>query len=474
MKSLLVGNGVNIQFGGKAYSNYFIMQRIKFRAKLDSYLGLFGNALTSSEIISIFDGFVNIANAIRDGKYDELTKDKDDTEALIDFKNRYTKRITKSYEIMLEDWFLLIHMFFLKNADLVENKTLAIQGFERLILDAIYNGGKIQELYLKMSKKVKRFYNSYDKIFSLNYDSNIEMLTNKKVFHLHGDFRVLANSENTGNVQGYIRSQEGKLVIVSGMEHCFCNALLNYSGKLKYKTANDFHKLIMASNDFPARYQYDQKFKEQLLDLKEKKPFEYQMIMTKIQHPELNMATEYYFDEFKSITDELDIIGMSPNNDDHIFNLIRNNKSLRKVVFYYFSEAEKNYIEEYFSGNLFSCESVKDLWKSLDCTPQKYNCNYSVPSNIDQFISCFNQMSGCVATKDEILKEISAIPQFEMERLCQLVKKDMNQRNPEHISTNEADFLKSMASISYIALQEGILPSALFLIYVMNSKYLEK
>lgn len=28
MKSLLLGNGVNIQFGGKAYSNYFIMQRI--------------------------------------------------------------------------------------------------------------------------------------------------------------------------------------------------------------------------------------------------------------------------------------------------------------------------------------------------------------------------------------------------------------------------------------------------------------
>ena len=50
---------------------------------------------------------------------------------------------------MLEDWFLLIHMFFLKNDDLVKNKTSAIQGFERLILDAIYNGGKIQELYLK-------------------------------------------------------------------------------------------------------------------------------------------------------------------------------------------------------------------------------------------------------------------------------------------------------------------------------------
>ena len=59
---------------------------------------------------------------------------------------------------MLEDRFLLIHMFFLKNDDLVKNKTSAIQGFERLILDAIYNGGKIQELYLKMPKKVKQFY----------------------------------------------------------------------------------------------------------------------------------------------------------------------------------------------------------------------------------------------------------------------------------------------------------------------------
>ncbi len=54
---------------------------------------------------------------------------------------------------MLEDWFLLIHMFFLKNNELTDNISSAIQGFERLILDAIYNGGKIQELYLRMSKK---------------------------------------------------------------------------------------------------------------------------------------------------------------------------------------------------------------------------------------------------------------------------------------------------------------------------------
>lgn len=144
-------------------------------------------------------------------------------------------------------------MFFLKNNDLTDNKSAAIQGFERLILDAIYN------------------------------------------------FSVLANSENTNNVQGYIRSQENNLAIIKGMEHCFCNALLNYSGLLKYKTAKDSHNLIIAAENFNSQYESDPAFRMQLSDLSKKSPFEYQMIMTKIEHPELNMATEYYFDKFEAI-----------------------------------------------------------------------------------------------------------------------------------------------------------------------------
>ena len=94
---------------------------------------------------------------------------------------------------MLEDWFFVVHMFFLKNFDLEEHRISAMQGFEHLILDAIYNSGKIQEIYKEMKKykKVKRFFNSFDNIYTLNYDNNIENLTQKKVYHLHGDFSVL-------------------------------------------------------------------------------------------------------------------------------------------------------------------------------------------------------------------------------------------------------------------------------------------
>lgn len=158
MKSLLIGNGLNIQFGGKAYSNEFIMKRIKFRARLGSYDALFGNTLTGEEIVRIFNDFATLANDIRKNQYDEYVTDDETDYALKDFKQRYTEDVHSSHEVMLEDWFFLLHMFFLKNMDLQSERISAMQGFERLILDAIYNSGKIQELHLKISKKLNDFW----------------------------------------------------------------------------------------------------------------------------------------------------------------------------------------------------------------------------------------------------------------------------------------------------------------------------
>ena len=470
MKSLLLGNGINIQFGGKAYSNYFIMERIRCKAKLDKYLKLFDYTLTSEDIINILDNFVDIANDIRDGKYDAYAKnsDNDTLSALIDFQKRYSKKIQESYEIMLEDWFFLIHIFFIKNNDLIENKPAAVRGFEMLVLDAIYNDGKIQELFQKIPKKAKKFFSLYDNIFTLNYDNNIEKLTKKKVFHLHGDFSVLSDSENPSSAMGYIRSKENDLAIIKGMEHCFCNALLNYSGKLKYNIAKQYHNLIMTSKDFAQKYICDKDFVMELSNLKKENPFNYQIIMAKIYHPELDIATEYYFDYFESIAGELHIIGMSPNNDEHIFDLIINNHSINKVIFYYFSDAEKRYVKEHYPNDLFICKSVYDLWKSLDSVKPKYNFNYPISAKIDNFIECFNVMSGYSSTKTEILKEISQIPEFEMKRLNKLVEDDMLEYGIKHNPVSKEEFMKSAQRINYIALQEGILPPALYMIYVMN------
>ncbi len=468
MKSLLIGNGLNIQFGGKAYSNEFIMKRIKFRARLGSYDALFGNTLTGEEIVRIFNDFATLANDIRKNQYDEYVTDDETDYALKDFKQRYTEDVHSSHEVMLEDWFFLLHMFFLKNMDLQSERISAMQGFERLILDAIYNSGKIQELHLKISKKAKRFLDSFDNLFTLNYDNNVENLIKREVFHLHGDYSVLANSENPNNVQGYIRTQTGTTIVVNGMEHCHCNALLNYSGRLKYKTAKQFEDLLEASKEFSYRYKNDREFVHDLNAIKIQKPFEYEMIMTKLRNPELNMATDYHFSDFERTQGELYIIGMSPNNDGHIFDLIISNKKIDKVLFYFFSEKERQFIENTYPAELFECRSVQELWKSLDCVTPTYNCKYTIPSEIDKLVASCNALSGDTATKERILSEIAATPQYEMNRLCTLVKEDMKMRNPDNKSTDEDGFIKSFSSISYIALQEGVLPSTLLLICVMN------
>ena len=124
----------------------------------------------------------------------DLTEDPDTIEAIEDFKKRYTQKVTLPHEIMLEDWLLLVRVFFLMNSDLMQVSQGAIQGFEQLLLDSIYNDGKLQELHQNMNKDVKRFFNGYDKVFTLNYDNNIESLTHKNVYHLHGDFSVLSNT----------------------------------------------------------------------------------------------------------------------------------------------------------------------------------------------------------------------------------------------------------------------------------------
>lgn len=133
------------------------------------------------------------------------------------------------YDIMLEDWFLLIKIFFMDNEDLSIEWQSAKQGFELLILDGIYNDGMLTTLHTNMNKKVKRFFSEFDNIFTLNYDNNIDELLGRKVFHLHGDYCVPPDSENPDTVMGALRIEKGENIsIPDDFKHCYCNALLDY------------------------------------------------------------------------------------------------------------------------------------------------------------------------------------------------------------------------------------------------------
>ena len=213
-----------------------------------------------------------------------------------------------------------------------------------------------------------------------------------------------------------------------------CIALLNYSGKLKYNFAETAHDLIVDSEHYAERYENDSSFRKGLEEMKKSNSLQAQMIMSKI---ELKMATEYYFDVFKTIQGELHIVGMSPNNDAHIFELILNNPNITKVVFYSFNKKDREYIEANYPKDFFECQSVQDLWKMLNCSVIKYNCNYNILDAAQDIIRALNLLSDNKIGFDEIKNRVNQVPKFEMIRLCKAVKEDMKRRNSLHESTDK-------------------------------------
>lgn len=451
-KSILIGNGININFGGKAYTNDYIIKRILFNARANKYDLLFDGGISGNEIASIFVELATWANDISDGKYDAIVPN-EEKPILEDFKVRYSWELTHYYEVGLEDWLFILHVYFLKNADIADNWSSAKQGFERMMLDAIYNDGDIQEIHKVMGKPVKRWLLEFSNVFTLNYDNNIEDLIKRPVFHLHGDFRTLANSENPQTLMGYIRKSKGENVnIPQQFEHCFCNALFDYAGEHKYEIACAFEKgdeglqsLVKSgipSVFFPA-------------------PIE-ELLKVHKEHPELTFGSNYHFTEFRELTGELHIIGMSPNNDAHIFKLI-DESNIEKVVFYYFSDGEAK--KGLSVHQKVEYRSAKEHWKRLGASPKQYNCNYPIPKSekTKDFFRAFNLMSGDKVSETDIIKSANSVPQFKATRLCKIVTEEMKAQQEHGAPKDEEEQQRQFREISRIALRNGILPSALYL-----------
>ena len=55
----------------------------------------------------------------------------------------------------------------------------------------------------------------------------------------------------------------------------------------------------------------------------------------------LEVDTRDKKDLFKAISGQLEIFGLSPANDEHLFMMINNNPNIRSVVYYYLKDDDK-------------------------------------------------------------------------------------------------------------------------------------
>lgn len=325
-RNLLIGNGINIQFGGKdVYSGAAIMNRVVENIKKGKYIALTENELSIDEQLDILNGLVKVINKIKAGKY------RSNADSLL--MAMELDRITRTYpdksdirSVLFEDYFLAFEICnnnFRKQDGEEQSETYRKIGFnllKRMFVDGIYNNGQINDVYKSFYPGMNKYLNRFNNIFTVNYDYNLEstLSSSERICHLHGEFSKLASEYNTSSLyyqKHKIKCDRLIFKMIPGMEHCYSDAVMSWYWLDKYG------ELI----------EPETKYKESL---------------------------------FKSIGGQLEIVGLSPTNDEHLFLLINNNPKIKSVVYYYLKDEERYELPHHIKKPV-TYEKVGKLWDSM-------------------------------------------------------------------------------------------------------------
>lgn len=323
---LLVGNGINIQFGGiDTYSSSAIMSRVLKNIKADKYTPLAENALSVTEQLEILNGLVNVINQIKAGK----NSGKPDGLLML----MEMERIRRTYpenstitSVFLEDYFLAFEIFnnAFKTQDGNEQsefyRKTGFSWLQHLLVDGIYNDGAINDVYKNFYSGIKNYLERFSIIFTTNYDYNLESIleNNEIVCHLHGEFGKLAPEYDDKSLYYATHKAECTELIskkIPDMEHVYSNAIMSWSWLDKYG------ELIES-------------------DTKQRKEL------------------------FESISGKLEIVGLSPANDEHLFLLINNNPNIKSIEYYYLNDQDTIELPHHLKKPV-TYKKVVNLWNSM-------------------------------------------------------------------------------------------------------------
>lgn len=367
MKTLLVGNGIDIQYGGNEYLNSTILKRA-----IDIIdRGLFNSEVYTKEVEELFFHLYAYIPIILSGKVDYLAVTSYEKTELREFKRKYSKVTVKNftfYMVGIEDYLFIFELFCrhhnIQNPELFGIREL----LKRWLIDSIYNNGKVNEIYLKFPPKLIEFFSSYSKIFTTNYDENIERFCGKQVFHLHGEFNELSEVYDKNSFRNQLSDcPVSTAPVIEGYEHVFSTAILSFTGSEKEfqmkmgRNANQMISKIITgisnNRDIADQVESWKNSDSQII-----RNF-YEAIQLKSNNKNLTFKDSYHLNEFTRICGIIDIVGLSPNNDIHIFRMLNDNPNLNEVNFYFYDRKEVVEIRRILSKKHVKVYSVKELWQ---------------------------------------------------------------------------------------------------------------
>lgn len=372
MNTILVGNGFNVELGGIDYLNKAIISRFMKNAKTKDYsMMLYNGMVSNDEIAVILHGMYDELRKILDGKYDTYCITNEERKLLSVLKNRYSLS-TKIDDVGMEDYFIILRLFHSKYKDEKDMIKNTHDGFCWQFLDAIYNEGHIQEIVKTVLPAyrdyLKKKFEKYNDIYTVNYDKTVEAIADKKVEYLHGSFETLLDQYDDNTPIGAYYKQKGeKNPVQKGTEHIYCNGIMGFSGTYKEEIIN-----IMDNGQFGIENIlriYNNGMSVQELKKLEKlkgssdagEQLAFGVINAVISNPSLKMHI-YPMKKFKNIKGELHLLGISPFNDEHIWNAILGNGNLTKIIYYYHSDKSRKEMEEHFLDKRIIYLPDTDFW----------------------------------------------------------------------------------------------------------------
>ena len=372
MKSILIGNGVNIQFGGKSHFNKEIILRVIDACKSsdfprhiivdDPILVLQCLGLIYSELSSILKG-----------EYDQFAVATFEKEEMTHLKRKYLgNQHLIMTDIGFEDYYFLFDMVCRKHKIVNPDRYFARETLKRVFIYAIYNNGSVNDVYKIFSPKFIRYLLTFDNVFTTNYDSNLEKSTGMAVHHLHGSFDRRADVYNPDSLRNQMSDAPIKTMkIDTDYEYLYSTALTDYSGSSKdfsmgmARNANSgLEKFVEGYKNNPSIMDDVDRWSTDSNELVRKMA---EGIKLKQENPELHFIENFPLEQFEGLRGTLVILGLSISNDTHLFKKINDNPKIENIVYYYFDKNDKPKVLDSFSSHKEQVvfEDVKGFWKEM-------------------------------------------------------------------------------------------------------------
>lgn len=367
MRTLLFGNGLNIQFGGRENTNKEILIRAMKKCRMES----FPNHIIIDEgelLISLLGNLFLELSEILKGNYYSYAISTDEKNHLKELRNKYSSKDTMNFtDIGFEDYYLIFDLMCNKIKIVNPDRYQIREALKRLFILSIYNDGDVNVIFKKFPESLRSFFNYFDCLFTTNYDQNIEEFTGREVCYLHGSFKIRNDIYNDDSFRNKLSDKPvANHEIDEEFYFLYSNVLTTYNGNYKLSSMRQAGLVNDSLKKFSSNYRDNLELRDTvdnwLQDDSDIMKSFAESIILKVNDDSLKYEELYPINEFKIIEGELWIVGLSPFNDTHIFDFINENKLLTCVKYFYYSIDEIKIVDSLLINFDTEFLSVSELW----------------------------------------------------------------------------------------------------------------